>query len=237
MTVREHEDGELGLRTDLYELVDLGDVEHDCEPTEEDAQGISDNGLVRGRGCGHAWGLVPSEAGIALKPVTAVLRPGDVVCFHYREQRLMAKAIEYVTGSVFTHCGTYLGYDQVGEATGSGYRIGSLARYQAECVTIRVVPFPGDNEGRRRVVDFAIALVRTNLRYGWLDVAALGLAHYGIRPWPVLAQLRTMRTAFCSQACAKVWAWAGTDMQHLTGKPDYETTPGDLAKLPGSYDL
>ena len=170
--------------------------------------------------------------------MTVVLRPGDVVCFHYRDQRLMAKAIEYVTGSVYTHCGTYLGDDQVGEATGSGYRIGSLARYRAECVSIRVVPYPS-HSGRaaEQIVGYATILARKNIGYGWLDVAALGLAHYGIRLGPVMARLRSPRTAFCSQACADLWLWTGVPVEDMVGKRTYETTPGDLAALPGGYDL
>lgn len=153
-------------------------------------------------------------------------------CIAYRERRLMARAISWVTRSPYTHTVTHLGGGMVGEACGSGYQISPLTNYLPEVADILWVEPPAETtmQQRRTAVDLATALAKTNLRYGWADVAALGLARFGVKPGPVMARLRSPRTAFCSQACAEVWGWAGIE---CVDKPYYEVTPADLAALAG----
>ena len=159
-------------------------------------------------------------------------RPGDYFVVAYHKPDLFSKIISVTTKSRWTHAGIYLGDGVIAEAQPAGFTTAALSKYDgvADLAWSTDDLDPGQ---RAAIVTRALMGVEMHLPYGWLDVAAIGLAALGVRVEPVMARLRDRGTLFCSQAVAVAWLGAGIRLAPDGGETA-EVTPALLAdRIPG----
>jgi hypothetical protein len=87
---------------------------------------------------------------------------------------------------------------------------------------------------RLQIPDIAASFVEANgghgIPYGFLDVAALGLAQFGITLPSVKRRIRRPDRLFCSQLVDYAWTLAGFTA-FTDERPEQDVSPGDLADL------
>lgn len=149
-------------------------------------------------------------------------QPGDffVVATH----GFVAKVIRAATESHVNHAGIFLGGGKVVEAQPHGAVIVSANRYLKSA---RWSNLPLTDEQRARIV--AEAARMQGRKYGFVDIAVLGLVHvvgWHTPQW-VRDYLQRSDRLICSQLVDLVYTRAGIHLFN-DGRVPAEVTPGDL---------
>lgn len=108
------------------------------------------------------------------------------------------------------------------EAMGSGAVRGHVHKGDV------VVRPPLTDEQRNAIPAIGDSLIGTP--YGWLDVAALGLAQFGILLPSVKRRIERPDRLFCSQLVDYAWTLAGFHA-YDDGRTPQDVSPGDLEEL------
>ena len=147
--------------------------------------------------------------------------PGDVALS--RSASLVGWAIRLGTRSRYNHARLIV--DRMGstvEALSHGAMQGHV---QPGDVVLRP-PMTGGQ--RNRIPGIAAGLV--GIPYGFLDVAALGLAQFGVTLPSVKRRISDPTHLFCSQLVDYAWSLAGFHA-FTDGRTPQDVSPGDLADL------
>ena len=147
--------------------------------------------------------------------------PGDVALVH--ESGFVETAIQFGTRSRYNH--VRLIVDTKGHTVEAKPQGAARGRVQPGDVVARP---PLSAEQRWRISDIAASLVGTP--YGFLDVAALGLAQFGVTLPSVTRRVARPDRLFCSQLCDLAWSLAGFQA-FADGRVPQDVSPGDLADL------
>jgi hypothetical protein len=147
--------------------------------------------------------------------------PGDVALV--RPGGWVGAGIDVVTTSRYCHIRLIVAEDgSTVEANPPGAMRG---RIQGGDV---IVTAPLTDAQRAQVATTAAALI--GIPYGWLDVAALGLAQFGIHPPGLSKRLGRPDRLFCSQLVDLVWRSVGFHA-FTDGRLPQNVSPGDIADL------
>lgn len=152
--------------------------------------------------------------------MTAV-RAGDVALV--RSAGFVAWCIRLGTRSRFNHVRLVIDdADGTLEANPGGSGFGYVS------ATDLVVSPPMTDAQRAKIPDIARSL--HGIPYGFADVAALGLAQFGITLPSVKRRLARRDRLFCSQLVDLAWQLAGYHA-FTDGRPPQDVSPGDIADL------
>ena len=147
--------------------------------------------------------------------------PGDVALVH--ESGIIATAIQLGTRSRYNHVRLIVG---VGGGTAEAQPRGAV-RGEVHPGDVVVRP-PMTAAQRARIPAIADRLLGTP--YGFLDVAALGLAQFGLTLPSVRRRIARPDRLFCSQLVDYAWTLAGFHAFD-DGRTPQDVSPGDLADL------
>jgi hypothetical protein len=149
-------------------------------------------------------------------------QPGDIALVH--ETGPVALGIQYGTRSRYNHVRLVVDtmHGRVVEAKPGGAARGHVGRNDV------VVRPPLTWEQRAKIPAIAASLLGTP--YGFLDVAALGLAQVGIVLPGVKHRIARPDRLFCSQLVDYAWTLAGFHA-FTDDRTPQDVSPGDLADL------
>ena len=149
------------------------------------------------------------------------LLPGDVALA--RGSGIVDALIRWGTRSRYNHARLVVdGLGETVEALSSG-----AIRRHVQLTDVIVRP-PLTGKQRAAIPGIAASLVGTP--YGFLDVAALGLAQFGITLPSVTRRIARPDRLFCSQLVDEAWREAGFHA-FTDGRTPQDVSPGDLADL------
>jgi len=145
--------------------------------------------------------------------------PGDFGLV--RTPDLMGALIRLGTRSPANHAFIYVGAGNIVEAAPGGARVRSVAEYGDRVRWSSIALTPAQ---RVLVVDAARSLV--GRPYGFLDIAALALASFGLPTGWVERRVARCTGLICSQLVALAYEAAGIELS--PGDTPATTTPADL---------
>jgi hypothetical protein len=153
--------------------------------------------------------------------MTGPYQPGDMALVH--ESGFVETGIQFGTRSRYNHVRLIVSpHGAVVEARPRGASRGHVSPGDV------VVRPPLTLAQRLQIPDIAAGLLGTP--YGFLDVAALGLAQFGITLPGVKRRIARPDRLFCSQLCDYAWSLAGFTA-FTDGRTPQDVSPGDLADL------
>ena len=136
---------------------------------------------------------------------------------------MVAGAIRLFTRSPWSHAFVVVSDRAIVEATPHGARIAALTDYNGSLVAFNDEE-PKDDAQRHAIVDAARKMIGT--RYGFADIAALGLVGLGVRFRWLDRRVGREDRLICSQLVARAYAAAGLYL--FDDRPAQAVTPGDL---------
>lgn len=152
--------------------------------------------------------------------MTAV-RAGDVALV--RSAGFVAWCIRLGTRSRFNHARLVIDdADGTLEANPGGAQFGYVS------ATDLIVSPPLTDAQRAKIPDIARSL--HGIPYAFADVAAIGLAQFGLTLPSVKRRLARPDRLFCSQLVDQAWSLAGFQAFN-DGRPPQDVSPGDIADL------
>lgn len=147
--------------------------------------------------------------------------PGDVALV--RPNGWVGRGIDVVTSSRYCHVRL------ITDADGSTVEANPPGAYRGRIQTGDVtVTAPLTDDQRAQVATTAAALI--GIPYGWLDVAALGLAQFRLHLPGLTKRLGRPDRLFCSQLVDLVWRSVGFHA-FTDGRLPQNVSPGDIADL------
>jgi NlpC/P60 family len=136
-----------------------------------------------------------------------------------------ARLIQFGTRSRWNHAFVYIGNDQLIEANPKGVTISPTSKYSKIAWNQHEEL---NDEQREIIVKSAMHFNKTP--YGFFDIGNLALRILGLKilaDTKLLEYLAKREGVICSELVSLSYKSAGID---LTGIPDHEVTPGDLAE-------
>jgi hypothetical protein len=155
------------------------------------------------------------------------LVPGDYAVV--RTSGLVGWAIRVFTRSKWNHAFLYLGNGRIIESRAAGATIRELKEYGPQNLTAINWGDRIDEDTRHRIILFGEKL--QGVPYGFLDIAVLAFACFGIRNRWIDARINRQDRLICSQLVDKAYAAAGFQLFN-DGRMPSEVTPGDLGERP-----
>lgn len=158
---------------------------------------------------------------------------------------LQTKAVQYLTKSEYNHAAICDTPTTVIEAMPGGTRQSPLSNYEGSNVLwsngygLNGLRGHEQTDVRQAIADYAASLI--GLPYGWLDIAAIGLAQQRLgsridvrrpvahQPWWVRRAVDP-RSVICSALVALAYAHAGVQL-YVDGWLPQLVSPGDLSRL------
>ena len=139
----------------------------------------------------------------------------------------VAWLIRRVTRSAFNHAGLVAGnHGAIIEAEAGGVYRAYLAKYAGERLAVSQMPL--SQPEREWIVCKANECI--GRRYNWLDLLALGLLQFGVRPRFLRRVVEYQNRLVCSELVALCYLAAGIRLSR-DPEMDLDVTPGTLAKL------
>lgn len=163
-----------------------------------------------------------------------LLKPGDYGCVHI--PTFFGKLIDFFTyrgkfkgrTKKYNHAFIYLGGGLIAEAQPRGAKISPLSKYSGLEMVFDTNDFLTD-EQRAGIVVAAKAIAKLRVRYGFLDIAWLGLHLMGINWRWLMSQIRKQARQICSQMVAFCGNLMGVKEWLCGEEYDQEVYPAQLA--------
>lgn len=147
------------------------------------------------------------------------MKPGDFGLV--RTTGLVAALIRLGTRSPANHAFVYVGDNQIVEAQPNGACVSPADKY----ARVRWSSFDLSDEQRDRIVQAALAQV--GAPYGWLDIAVITMASFGVDMGWAAHRVNALGNRICSQLVAVSYAAAGVHVAPAWLCPA-QVTPADL---------